>query len=337
MALLFEPESSRSATVAIRDMLTRFNEPPKYLVVDNGKAFNNTTFDQILGMLGVTKIDRPPHDPRYSSEIESTFKMLDTELVHNLKGHTKALALAREMSKEVNPEGLAVWTFSELYDAIENYLFSMLWDAPSAAIGTTPRKAYKRDEARSPDRSSSFIITPELANVAFLPEVDGGTRVIQPGKGVYIEGFYYWSESMNHPGVNKTKVPVRFDPYDLYTVFAAIEGKWVKCTARRAPELRNITVRTRHLQCIAIRTLKNSHSLRREMTHGKALAISHEKNREMEKVLVEKRRANAQRYALDKVQQSIPSNIIQMPPRPAINSSGIKLPKLDFSHLRKIA
>jgi len=337
MALLFEPESSRSATVAVREMLKRFNESPKYLVVDNGKAFNNTTFDQLLGILGVTKINRPPRDPRFESEIESTFKMLDTEIVHNLRGNTKALALAREMSKEVNPEGFAVWTFSELYDVIENYLFNMLWDAPSAAIGTTPRKAYKRDEARSPDRSSSFVITPELANVAFLPEVDGGTRLIQPGRGVYIEGFYYWNEEMNQPGVNKTKVPVRYDPYDLYTVFVAIGGKWIKCIARRAPELRNITVRTRHLQCIAIRTLKNSHGLRREITHGKALAISHEKNREIEKLLIEKRRANAQRYALDKVQQSTPSNIIEIAPRPAINSSGIKLPKLDFSHLRKIA
>jgi putative transposase len=336
MALLFEPESSRSATVALRDMLKRFNEPPKYLIVDNGKAFNNATFDQSLGLLGTTKIDRPPRDPKFSSEIESTFKMLDTEIVHNLKGNTKALALAREMSKEVNPKNLAVWSFSELYDVIENYLFGMLWDAPSATIGTTPRKAFKRDEARSPDRSSLFIVTPEHENVAFLPEVDGGTRLIQPSRGVYIEGFYYWCDEMNQPGVAKTKVRVRYDPHDLYTVFVAIGGKWIKCSARRAPELRNITVRTRHLQSIAIRTLKNSHALRREMTHGKALAIRHEKNREIEKVLSEKRRANAQRYALDKVQQSTPSKIIQMAPRPPINSSGIKLPKLDFSHLRKI-
>ena len=337
MALLFEPESSRSATVAVREMLKRFNEPPKYIVVDNGKAFNNTTFDQLLGILGVTKINRPPRDPRFESEIESTFKTLDTEIVHNLKGNTKALKLAREMSKEVNPKGLAVWTFSELYDVIENYLFNMLWDAPSAAIGTTPRKAYKRDEARSPDRSSSFVITPELANVAFLPEVDGGTRLIQPGKGVYIEGFYYWSESMNNPGLHKTKVPVRYDPYDLYTVFVAIGGKWIKCIARRAPELRNMTVRTRHLQCIAIRTLKNSHSLRREQTHGKALAISHTKNREIEKVLSENRRANAQRYALEQVQEKPPINTTPKIKHNTHNIDEIMLPKFDFSYLRKTA
>jgi putative transposase len=332
MAFMLEPESYRSATMALRDQMRRFGEPLKYLIIDNGKAFNNATFDQVNAMLETTKVNRPPRDPRFSCEIESVFRTLDVELVHNQAGNTKALMLARQMTKEVNPEGLAVWTFGALYEQVEKYLFNMWWDAPSASLGTDPLSAFKRDMKKSPDRDDRFILPEDQAQIAFLPEVDEGVRTIQPGRGVYVEGYYYWAREMGEPGVERQSVSVRYDPYDLYFVYAAINGKWVKCEARRAPELRNVTERTRHLQVIARRRLKNNHATRREQTHGRALADQAEQMRAEEKVLGEQRRAGAQRHALD--QQVVHE---AEPPKPTAGKSSAEsmLPALDFSYLKK--
>lgn len=338
MGFLFEPESYRSGTLALRDQLRRFDHPVEFLLIDNGKAFNNGTFDQVCAMLGTTKINRPPRDPRFSSEIENLFNVLDAEIIHNLAGNTKALMLARQMTKEVNPENLAVWTFSALYERVEHYLFTLLWDAPSAALGTTPRLAFERDKKRAPDPDAErFVLPPHLASIAYFPEVDEGVRIVQPGKGVYVEGYYYWSKRMREPGVERTWVSVRYDPHDLYVVYVTIKGEWEKCEARRAPELRNVTERTRHLQVIARRRLKNTHAKRREDTHGRALAVQAEQIRADEKVMREQRRARAQQHAIDQVRGNQSDTSAHTPADPSPKKGKASLPQMDFSHLKKTA
>ena len=51
---------------------------------------------------------------------------------------------------------------------------------------------------------------------------------------VQVNHFYYWNNAFRNPEVIKTAVPVRYDPFDLSTVFAQVQGQWVTC---RAPYL----------------------------------------------------------------------------------------------------
>ncbi|MBI2518164.1 MAG: Mu transposase C-terminal domain-containing protein [Opitutae bacterium] len=326
-AMLFEPESNRSASMAYRDQMERFNEASKFEIVDNGKAFNNCTYDGLLGTLDTTKINRKPYDPRFASEIESVFNTMDREVIHNLEGNTKATQDAKNMDADMDPKKKAVWTFRTLYDRLEYYLFTLLWDAPSSSLGMTPRAAFERDLRRAPDRAGRFMLSPEQAQIAFMPEVDGGTRVVQPGRGVYVEGYYYWHDAMKRPGVEKTEVLVRYDPFDLYTCMVAIDGKWEECTARRAPELRNVTEKTRRMMCVVRRRHKNTHAKRRENTHGKRLAEMANEMRADEKVQLQLRRDRAQQHATGKGSSSESNNGDKKP----------VMPKLDFKHLRKAA
>ncbi len=322
--LLFEPESYRSATMTIRDMMERHGEPVKYLIVDNGKAFENATFDLLLASLEITKVNRRPYDPRFASEIESLFRTIDREFVHNLAGNTKSTQERETATEEMDPSKRAVWTFQKFHQRLEEYLLS-LWDAPSASLGTTPRIALERDRKSAPNRQGRFVLPPDQAKVAYLPEVDGGTRRVQPARGISIDGHYYWNDLMERASVEKTKVGARYDPFDLYLAYAAIDGKWAPCEARNAPELRNVSERTRRIASLVTRTLKKSHANRREDSHGVRLGALGRKTRDDEKVMRESRRANAQRHALKK--NASP------PPSPAKS----KLPKVNFSHLKKSA
>jgi hypothetical protein len=301
------------------------------MAAHGGKAFNNGTYDQLLGTLDTTKVNRKPYDPRFASEIEGLFRTLDLEVIHNCAGNTKATQDVQNMSSEMNPKKSAVWTFKALYARLEHYLFTMLWDAPSASLGTSPRAAFERAQKRAPDREGRYILPPDQAEIQFFPEVDGGTRLVQPGRGVYVEGYYYWDSSMAKPLVEKTHVAVRYDPFDLYTAYADINGQWVKCTARSAPELRNVTEKTRRMLVVARRRLKNNHAARRENTHGRQLAQMGKDMRNDEKIQRQQRRARAQQHATQNGKNNTPSS--DEPTSASISM----LPEIDYTHLERTA
>lgn len=321
--LLFEPESYRSATSSIREMMERYGEPTKFLIVDNGKAFRNTTFDMLLAALDTTKIDRRPYDPRFGCEIESIFSTIEREFVHNLTGNTKAMRSRETATKENDPRVTAVWTFQKFHARLTEYLES-LWDAPSASLGTTPRIALERDRKPAPNREGRFVLPPDQTKAAYFSDVDGGTRIVQPGRGVRVEGYYYWHAEMAKPSLERTEVRVRYDPFDLFVVLVAIDGKWVECLARHAPELRNVTEKMRRVASLVRRRLANNHAARREASHGIKLGKFGAATREDEKVLKEARRANAQRCALGKPTET-PSRLVG------------KLPQMNFSRLKRRA
>ena len=53
-----------------------------------------------------------------------------------------------------------------------------------------------------------------------------------PGKGVKIHYLYYWHEALRHPDVERTQVPIRYDPFDIGTAYAYCRGQWVRCLSQ---------------------------------------------------------------------------------------------------------
>jgi putative transposase len=321
-SILLEPPSYRSATLALRDAFERYGELPTFIDLDGGPEFNNVEFDKLCGVFGVSKDKGGPSDPREKPDAESRFRSSDVEFTHQLTGNTVPRTHGRAMSKDFDPRRTAVWTLPAFQDEVDHYLFTMLWDAHSAKLGTTPRLAFERDMLKAPDRKHRYILPEGTAEIAFFPDVKGLTREVVPGRGVWVEGYYYWSEEMRKPGVERTDVRVRYDPYNLYTVYAAIRGKWEPSVARFAPELRNVTERYRHLQVQVRRRLRKDHGKKRDAGHGRAMAERAVTIRDHEKLLKEQRRARAQRFTVG-TKEGAPA---RLPKRS-------DLPKMDFTVL----
>ena len=74
--------------------------------------------------------------------------------------------------------------------------------------------------------------------MATLPTTTKGTAKVAPGNGVKINYVYYWCDAFRNPEVEKTQVPVRYDPYDVATAYAYVGGRWVRCDSEYAPRLR---------------------------------------------------------------------------------------------------
>jgi hypothetical protein len=46
---------------------------------------------------------------------------------------------------------------------------------------------------------------------------------------VKIHYLYYWCEAFRRPEFEKSRVQVRYDPFDAGSVYAFVDGRWVEC------------------------------------------------------------------------------------------------------------
>jgi putative transposase len=62
-----------------------------------------------------------------------------------------------------------------------------------------------------------------------LPTTSKETATISPGRGVRLNYLYYWADAFRDPLVERTRAPVRYDPYDVGIAYAFVRKRWVRC------------------------------------------------------------------------------------------------------------
>ncbi|BAZ33592.1 integrase, catalytic region (plasmid) [Cylindrospermum sp. NIES-4074] len=178
------------------------------------------------------KKTRPAAKPRFGSVIERLFGVTNTEFVHNLLGNTQASKQPRQLTKAIDPKRQAVWTLGELYTYLMEWAYTIYDQDEHPALGMTPREAYLSGLSRTGEREHLYISYSEEFLMATLPSTKKGLALVQPGKGIKINYLYYWSDAFRHPEVERTQVPVRYDPFDIGVAYAYLQGRWVKCISQ---------------------------------------------------------------------------------------------------------
>src|SRR5690606_7915449 len=73
-------------------------------------------------------------------------------------------------------------------------------------------------------------------------------RTIDMQRGVKVNSnYWYWCQEMRSQSVHGMKVPVRYDPFDISTVFVGIKGKWVAATCKSLAPMRSMTTEEQKL------------------------------------------------------------------------------------------
>jgi putative transposase len=70
-----------------------------------------------------------------------------------------------------------------------------------------------------------------------LPSPRKKTALVVPGKGVKLHYLYYWNDALRHPEVERTHVPIRYDPFDIGTAYVYCRGQWVQCLSQYYQQL----------------------------------------------------------------------------------------------------
>jgi putative transposase len=232
--LTFDPPSYRSLMMVVRICVQRFERLPQSLVVDGGREFHGVYFDSLLARYRCTKKTRPWAKPHFGSVCERLFKTTNDQFIYNLLGNTQAAKRARLLTRAVDPKHHALWMLPDLYSYLCEYAYQVYDQDEHSGIGMTPQAAYLWGLKRGGEREHRRIPYNDRFLKATCPTTTKGTAVVQKGSGVKINHFYYWNNAFRNPEAIKTAVPVRYDPFDLSTSYALVQGQWVTC---RAPYL----------------------------------------------------------------------------------------------------
>ena len=229
--LTYDPPSYRSCMMVLRECVRRHERFPQSLVVDGGREFESIYFETLLARYECTKKTRPPAQPRFGSVCERLFGTTNTQFIHNLTGNTQITRQARQVTVAVDPARQALWSLGRLSERLSEWAYEVYDTSPHPALGRSPRAAFTEALAISGQRPQRRVMDDEEFRLWTLPTTRSGNAVVIPGKGVKIHYIYYWSTSFRDPSVERTQVPVRYDPYDVGTAYAYVGKRWVRCVS----------------------------------------------------------------------------------------------------------
>jgi transposase InsO family protein len=227
--LTFDPPSYRACMMIVRECVRRHARLPQILILDGGAEFQSVYFETLLARYECTKKTRPPAKARFGSVCERLFGTTNTQFVHNLRGNTQLTREVRQVTRSVDPKGLAVWTIGELHDRTCEYLYEVYDVLDHPALGQSPRQAFELGLKVSGTRLHRAIPYDRELLIATLPATSRGTATVSPGRGIKVNHIYYWSEIFREAGVENEAVPVRYDPHDVGTAYAFVRNQWVVC------------------------------------------------------------------------------------------------------------
>ncbi len=130
----------------------------------------------------------------------------------------------------------------------------------------SPREAFRMGMARSGERIHRTIDYDDTFRFFSLPTTPKGTAQVEPGRGVKINCVYYWSDEFRSATVEHTQVPVRYDPFDIGTAYAFIQGRWMQCISEYYDQFKGHSERELHVASAELR--------RRRQNHAKSVSIT---------------------------------------------------------------
>ncbi len=258
--LTFDPPSYRSCMMIVRECVRRHSRLPQILVLDGGKEFESIYFETLLARCEVTKKTRPPAKARFGSTCERIFGTTNHQFLHNLQGNTQAARSSRQITKSVDPRSHAAWPLKELHRRLSEYAYEIYDTIHHPALGQSPRQAFNAAIAQTGSRVHRQIAYDRDFLILTLPTTRKGTAKITAGRGMKVNNLYYWSEHFRNPTWESRQVPVRYDPFDVGTAYAFVDGQWVECHSEYYSALHGHSERELHLVSEELRKRRENHS-----------------------------------------------------------------------------
>ncbi len=258
--LTFDPPSYRSCMMTLRECVSRYGRLPQTLVVDGGPDFRSTYFETLVTYYGCEKKTRPGAKPRYGSVIERLFGTANTQFVHNLLGNTQIMKQVRQVTKAIAPREQAVWTLGDLYAYLCIWAYEVYDQQIHPALGMSPRDAFKMGIARGGSREHLKALYDDDFRYVSLASTRKQTAQVKPGRGVKINYVYYHAKAFDVREVANKQVPVRYDPFDLGTAYAYVQGRWVQARSEHYLQLRGHTERERELASAELHKQYRNHT-----------------------------------------------------------------------------
>lgn len=293
----YDPPSYRAAMMTFRVCVQRHQRLPQDIVVDRGADFGSVYFETLLSRYFITKKERPAHQPRFGSVIERLFGTSTTEFLHQLRGNTQASKTPRQMTHEVDPQRLAVWTLERFTARYSEWAYDVYDQMEHPALGQSPRDAFTQGMQLAGTRLHRVIPYSDEFIMLTRPTTRTGYATVHRSRGLTVNGLHYWHERMRTPAVVGRSVPVRYEPYDMGVVYAFLDGQWLECIADVFALVHGRSEREWELILEEWRATRRHHGQKRITINGPLLAHFLEEVAAEEQLLVQRQR-DLEEYAL---------------------------------------
>ena len=270
--LTFDEPSYRTCMMTLRECVHRHNRLPELVVVDWGPEFESIYFETLLARYECSKATRPQARPRFGSVIERLFNTANTTFVHNLAGNTQVMKNVRQVTKSVDPRGHALWILGELYGQLRRWAYEEYDTTEHGTLGQTPREAFEKGLLRGGTRPHRLIPYDEDFVLSTFPTTPKGTALLRPSRGVKINKLFYWAKGdafRDHPELEKTPLPVRYDPYDMGHSYVFLKDRWVECISEHYARLKGHSERELQIAAEELRKRNHRHSQQFTVTAAK--------------------------------------------------------------------
>jgi putative transposase len=201
-------------------------------------------------------------------------------MLNQLRGNTQASKIPRQMTREVDPKRLAVWTLERFARRLTEYVHEVYDQMDHPALGMSPREAFEQGMIRAGSRAHNFIPYSEAFLIQTRPSTRTGVVKVHRSRGITVNGLQYWHECMRSTQVVGLTVPVRYEPYDMGFSYAYIGDQWIECIADAFLQVHGRSEREWNVILEEWREQQRQHNLKRVTLNGPRLA---EFLRELEK------------------------------------------------------
>src|ERR1044071_9248398 len=235
--LTYDPPSYRSNMMIVRECVRRHGRLPQIIIVDGGSDLRGNYFETLAAAFEITLKTRPGTEPRYGSVIERLFNTANKQFVHNLIGNTQIARNVRQITKANDPKRLAVWSIGPLYDSLCDWAYNCYDTEEHWTLKQAPRDIYASALRLTGNRQHRLICYDEEFLILTMPTTKKGTAKNSVGRGVKINGEYYWCDGLDKADLEEQSLRVRYEPFNFGIAYVYISNQWVKCRPNNFHEL----------------------------------------------------------------------------------------------------
>jgi putative transposase len=234
LVLSYDPASTRTVLLLLRDYVRRHSRLPRVIVVDNGREFHSKELAHFCSLYGIDLRFRGAGMPRGGAMIERLLGAAEDEALSEMSGNTRAMKKdTRLITKSVDPFRRAEWTLFAAYQAIQEYLFDVRPNRVHPALGETPNAYEQRRLNETGHREHRLFRLDENLMLMTSPHARRPFHLVDRQRGVWVDGIWY-----RHPAMaevkRREKVEVRVEPWNASVVYVLIKNRWVAAVGRSA-------------------------------------------------------------------------------------------------------
>lgn len=229
--LSFQKPNTISVMSVIRLMVFNHKVFPEAIVVDGGKEFESVYFETLMARRKC-KIFSRKGKPRSGSSVERHYGTVNSILLDNLSGNNKLAKKIRQVSASHNPKNLAIWNAVDFYHGLVAFIDD--WNSISAKSGgLSPSELKAKSIERFGVASNRSMSYDHDFIMDTMPAPKRCTVRLRRNQKIQVNRISYWHGCLRTVPRSGVTVDVRYDPFDLNSVYVFYQKGWIKFPATR--------------------------------------------------------------------------------------------------------